>query len=248
MSSLSKVLLLVCGLSSAFTICAATNNSKIAVSLSYDDALASQLDNALPALNKHNFKASFYLVPAANTVSSRLDEWRAVAQQGHELGNHSLFHPCSSSKAGREWVQPEQDLAYYTPQRAINEVLLANTFLTAIDGKTQRTFTPPCFDTKASGKDFIEPLKKHFVAIKGIDNNNGRSVLWAPSGVTGAQLIEYVKNVADEVTLINLLFHGIGGDHLQVSSQAHEEFLAYLAANTETYYVDSYINIMKSSR
>lgn len=223
-------------------------SNKIAVSLSYDDALQSQLDNALPALNLHEFKASFYLVPTSKTVESRIAEWRAAALNGHELGNHSLFHPCSASKPNREWVQPEQNLDSYTVQRAVNEVLLANTFLAAIDGKKERTFTPPCFDTQAGGKDFIEPLKKHFSAIKGISNDNGRSVLWAPSGVTGAQLIEYIQNVASDVTLINILFHGIGGDHLAVSSQAHEELLCYLAANKNIYYVDSYINIMKSKR
>jgi hypothetical protein len=36
---------------------------KIAISLSYDYALNSQLDNALPALNQRGLKASFYIVP-----------------------------------------------------------------------------------------------------------------------------------------------------------------------------------------
>lgn len=221
---------------------------KVAVSLSYDDALPSQLDNALPALNRYNFKASFYLVPSAKSIQSRLKEWRIAAKQGHELGNHSLFHPCSGSKPHREWVSVEQDLDNYTLARATNEVLLVNTFLATIDGRVERTFTPPCFDTEVAGKDYIEPLKAHFVAIKGIANDDPSSILWAPSEVTGTQLIEYVQNAPSEVTLINILFHGIGGDHLAVSSQAHDELLAYLAANQHRYYVDSYINIIKSRR
>ncbi|WP_223270335.1 hypothetical protein [Colwellia sp. C1TZA3] len=35
------------------------NNKSATVSLAFDDALDSQLDNAIPALNKHNFKGSF---------------------------------------------------------------------------------------------------------------------------------------------------------------------------------------------
>ena len=37
------------------------NNKTAAVSLAYDDALDSQIDNAIPALKKYNFKGSFYL-------------------------------------------------------------------------------------------------------------------------------------------------------------------------------------------
>ncbi|MFU2511624.1 polysaccharide deacetylase family protein [Pseudoalteromonas sp. ASV78] len=219
-------------------------DNKIAISLSYDDALASQLDNAVPALNKYNFKASFYIVPNSANVQSRMGEWQALASEGHELGNHSLFHPCSASKASREWVSEEQNLDNYTAERAIREVLTANVFLQALDGKTQRTFTPPCFDTQAAQSDFIAPLRAHFIAIKGLDDDNGRSVLWAPSNVTGQQLIDYVKTVPEEVQLINILFHGVGGDHLSVSVAAHAQLLDYLAANKERYYVDSYINIM----
>lgn len=220
------------------------DNNKIAISLSYDDALASQLDNAVPALNKYNFKASFYIVPNSANVQSRMAEWQALASEGHELGNHSLFHPCSASKASREWVSEEQNLDNYTAERAIREVLTANVFLQALDGKTQRTFTPPCFDTQAAGNDFIEPLKAHFVAIKGLEQSE-RAVLWAPSAVTGQQLIDYVKSASEKAQLINLLFHGIGADHLSVSVAAHAQLLAYLAANKEKYYVDSYINIME---
>ena len=116
------------------------DNNKIAVSLSYDDALVSQLDNAVPALNEYNFKASFYIMPNSANVQSRMADWQALASQGHELGNHSLFHPCSASKANREWVNEEQNLDNYTAARAIREVLTANVFLQALDGKTQRTF------------------------------------------------------------------------------------------------------------
>lgn len=63
--------------------------------------------------------------------------------------------------------------------------------------------------------------------------------------MTGQQLIEYVKNVSAKTQLINLLFHGVGGDHLSISVTAHAQLLAYLVANKDRYYVDSYINIMK---
>ena len=70
-------------------------------------------------------------------------------------------------------------------------------------------------------------------------------MLWAPSDVSGEQLIEYIRNVPETVALINILFHGVGGDYLSVSTQAHVQLLDFLAEHQEIYYVDSYINIMQ---
>lgn len=48
--------------------------------------------------------------------------------------------------------------------------------------------------------------------------------------------------------MINLTFHGIGGDYLSVSNEAHEELLAYLAAHRKSYWTDTFINIMKYAK
>src|SRR5690606_41285032 len=78
---------------------------KAAVSLAYDDALESQLDNAVPALQRHGLKATFYIVPGREGLQNRLEDWRALAGMGHALGNHSLARPCSGHGPGREWEQ-----------------------------------------------------------------------------------------------------------------------------------------------
>ncbi|MDC2888223.1 hypothetical protein [Psychrosphaera algicola] len=43
---------------------------------------------------------------------------------------------------------------------------------------------------------------------------------------------------------MTFIFHGIGGDHLSVSTEAHRQLVAYLASHKEQYWTDSYINIM----
>ncbi|HCM48361.1 MAG TPA: polysaccharide deacetylase, partial [Colwellia sp.] len=86
------------------------NNAKAAVRIAYDDALNSQLDYALPTLNKLNLKRTFYLTLNSPTVAERLTDWREVAQQGHELGNHSINHACRRSLPNREWVSEHNDL------------------------------------------------------------------------------------------------------------------------------------------
>lgn len=46
--------------------------------------------------------------------------------------------------------------------------------------------------------------------------------------------------------LLNIIFHGIGGDHLTVSAKAHEQLLAYLAANQGRYSTGTYIDLMRT--
>ena len=221
---------------------------KIALSLSYDDALNSQLDNALPALDKRKLKASFYVLPNSQVMNTRMQEWKAAAQNGHELGNHSVYHPCRASLPDREWVEPHHDLDKYTVEQMLEELRTANTFLKALDGKTQRTYTIPCGDLLVGGKEYLNQATKFFVAVKGQGVDEGFSVLWAPADVSGEQLIEYIRNVPENVSLINILFHGIGGDFLSVSTQAHSQLLDFLAKNQKTYYVDTYINIMRYAK
>ncbi len=230
------------------------NGAKAAVNLAYDDALDSQLDNAIPALNKYSIRGTFYLNVVSPTLKVRLDDWRAAAKKGHELGNHSIFHQCSKSGLGRDWVPADRDLDKVSVIQMQDQVKVANAFLHAIDGKTERTYTPPCIDLNAGGSNYVDGLKSEFVAIKaksgGVTPDMKTLDPYAvsvdfPTNVSGAQLIAVVKEAAAKGTMANFTFHGIGGDHLTVSTEAHEELLKYLADNKDIYWTDTFVNIMK---
>jgi peptidoglycan/xylan/chitin deacetylase (PgdA/CDA1 family) len=225
------------------------SNERMAVSLSYDDGLNSQLEHAIPALNKYKFKASFYLTAGYPAVKEQLLQWRTVARQGHELGNHTVHHRCSASLPGREWVSHEQDLDQYSVTQVKEEVLEANTFLATIDGKTERTFTPPCNDVIINGKSYLPLVEPYFVAIKFHEQlASGFVKTIAPQSQKGQSLnlAELVSKEANNGTrLLNIVFHGIGGDYLTVSNEEHNALLSYLHENRKNYWVDSYINIMK---
>jgi peptidoglycan/xylan/chitin deacetylase (PgdA/CDA1 family) len=75
-----------------------------ALSFTFDDGLQSQLDLAVPELERVGYRATFFLVPG-RIREHRLDppapgleglgsweEWRALAGRGHEIGNHTLGH------------------------------------------------------------------------------------------------------------------------------------------------------------
>jgi len=233
------------------------NGARAAVSLAYDDALNSQLDIAVPALDKYGFKGSFYVPVARDVLTARLAEWREAAKRGHELGNHSIFHQCDGTLPGREWVPAHQDLQTTTVLQMRDQVMVANKMLYAIDGRSERTYTAPCGDTVAADGNYINAVKKEFVAIKLIGEGVTPDMakldpyavgVTAPAGVSGKQLIAIVEEAAARGTMANITFHGVGGDYLSVSREAHDELLAHLAKHPDVYWVDTFIKIMKFVR
>jgi len=235
------------------------DGARAAVSLAYDDALDSQLDNAIPALERHGLRGTFYLQLSNPPVAARMEGWRAAARRGHELGNHSLFHQCSGGGADRGWVARHRDLDTTSAEQMRDQVQVANTMLTAIDGRRERTYTAPCGDVLAAGRDYLPLLRDDFVAIKA---GHGRPAVpmsmrevdpylvgsAGPVGASGQELIALVKQAGARGTMVAFTFHGIGGDHLSVSNQAHEELLRFLAAHHKEYWTDTFLSIMQHVR
>ena len=230
------------------------NNAQAAISLAYDDALNSQLDHAIPALNRYQLHASFYLTLSAKTVTDRLAQWRKIALEGHELANHSLNHACRGSLPNRDWVTSDNDLDKKTVTELVREIQTANQFLYAIDNQEQRTLTLPCGDILAGGENYLNAVQHMFIGVKSHIGplpksmstfNITNSPVWAPVGATGAELIAYVEQAAHYGTIANITFHGIGGDYLTVSKQAQEELLAYLAKHPKRFWVSTFKNISR---
>ncbi|TKK66734.1 chitooligosaccharide deacetylase [Ilyomonas limi] len=217
-----------------------------AVVLTYDDALNVDLDNAIPALDSLGLKATFYLSGYSGTLDTRLKDWRAAAANGHELANHTLFHPCTGSLPGRGFVTSDYDLDNYSVRKITDEIRMTNAFLKAMDGKTERTFAYPCGDTKIHDTAYIEWVKNDFVAARGtqpempaIDTIDLYNIgCYAINGQTGAELIALVKQAMEKHTLLVFLFHGVGGGHsLNVSLPAHSELLHFLKQNEKNIWI-----------
>src|SRR5262245_34802693 len=71
------------------------NGKTSALSLSFDDARLSQVDAGVPFLNKHEVKATFYVL--RNAYEKRLEAWQAAATAGHEIAHHTSSHPCTAN-------------------------------------------------------------------------------------------------------------------------------------------------------
>ncbi len=209
---------------------------KAAVVLTYDDAINQHLDNALPVLNELNLRATFYITAFSEASKNRIKEWRNVANQGHELGNHTLYHPCVGG-VGRTWLNKERDMNNYSVQRMIDEARMTNVFLEALDGKKKRTFAFTCGDMKVAGSNFIDSLKNDFVAARAvraemhsIDKVNLYDVdCYMVNNNTAEQMMAWVDKAIESHSLLVILFHGVGGGNsLDVKLPEHRKFLEYL--------------------
>lgn len=212
---------------------------KCAVVLTYDDGYDQQLDNALPLLDSLELKATFYISAYFPAVKNRIGEWRQAAVNGHELGNHTLYHPCIGG-VNREWVKPDYDLRNYTVARMVDEIRMENVFLQNLDGKTKRTFAFTCADTKAGGVDFSNEIKNDFVALRSVRNEMHKINevdlnnvdCYMVNNNTAEEMINWVKKAMETNSLLVILFHGVGGGNgLDVSLPAHREFLNFLKQN-----------------
>ena len=71
-----------------------------AVSITFDDGLGCQLTTAIPIMESHGLKGSFYMCPRDAWWEELAGDWAEAAARGHELGNHTYSHVCSSALFG----------------------------------------------------------------------------------------------------------------------------------------------------
>src|ERR1700723_427234 len=83
-------------------------NKACAVSICFDDGLPSQISLAMPLLNQYRVASTFYL-PSLwmealdHPLKQRMiDPWKLAIDSGHEIGNHTRSHPCTTNF---DWVK-----------------------------------------------------------------------------------------------------------------------------------------------
>ncbi len=219
-----------------------------AVSLTYDDALQVHHTLVAPLLRRYNLRATFYptIWNDKSDLSIHPEHWRELAAAGHELGNHSVFHPCRQDEAHPyAWLDDRYDLRRYTPEHLRAEFEVANLVLYLLDGQAERTYAYTCNDTTIGTNADEQPiaplLADLFIAARGTLTNR---VAQPAEGldlydigcidVTGRSL-EDLKSIAEDARATGgwavLMIHGIGaGTHeLYLDVHVHERFIHWLA-------------------
>src|SRR5687768_4775025 len=114
------------------------NGKQVAISLTFDDARESQVETGTALLDKFNVKGTFYVVPAS--VERKLTGWKQAVANGHEIGNHSVKHPCSGNFP---WAR-EKALENYSVEQMREELIEANRQIQNLLGIQCSVFAYPC--------------------------------------------------------------------------------------------------------
>jgi sialate O-acetylesterase len=201
------------------------------ICLTYDDALPVHREMVAPELAKRGLRGTFYLPAARDDLHIGLDSWRRVAAMGHELGNHSCWHPCRT-RPDWEWKPPYR-LEDYDRRRIRDELLLANRILHLIDGRTERSYGATCSDLTCGpgqGESFLEDIRDLFTVVRsGLQDRpmTGAAPFALPSYHADHHradeviaVVETMQSLPDSWML--LVMHGVGAGTHNNYMDAHE--------------------------
>lgn len=138
---------------------------QIALSLSFDDARPSQVIAGTALLDQYGVKATFYVVP--NSVKQQLTGWKKAVESGHEIGNHSLNHPCTGNFP---WSR-QKAIENYSLKKMRNELTTANKEIQELLGVESEVFAYPCGQTYIgrgkNTKSYVPVISKLFLSGRG---------------------------------------------------------------------------------
>jgi peptidoglycan/xylan/chitin deacetylase (PgdA/CDA1 family) len=216
--------------------------ARAAVSLTYDDALDSQLANAVPALDTRGLHATFFLTGTSDSIKNGRERWTALARTGHELAAHTMFHPCPRSY---EWVPKGGALEDYTLERMATELDESIVLVHGLaSNKAPLTFAYPCGDSYVGENrtSYIPLIAERVLAARTVTNAIAipgtfplaEVPMVDAAGQPGPALVDWVKKAEEQRGWVVFTFHGVGAQHLPVALDAHAALLDYLVKNRKT--------------
>lgn len=234
---------------------------RAAVSLTYDDGIPNHPQLVAPLLEQYDMRGTFY-VPIKDDVVNNPLPWRKMAARGHELGNHTVYHPCWSVGGKYDaWLPDQLNLVHYDAEHWMDEINTANDALELIDNRRERrTFGNTCFDNYLGPEEnpvCLEPLiAQVFLAARGeqtsrpVDlaniNYNNLGTVWADRRSFGDFAGE-LQEIADTGGWVIYTFHGVGeaAHNHNINAREHHRLLEFLHNNAKTYWTAPVIDIVK---
>lgn len=217
-------------------------------------------ETVAPHLAAKQLTATFNIC-AHEDFTKSTHAWKRVASLGHELGNHTLFHPCRQEpELNYSWLDARYDLRDYSARQWMDEMRVANCLLNLIDGAKDRTFGNTCCHTtigrgatETKISDLIAPL---FVAGRGPLNNQiiRPSSLFFPAlghfngdGKTFTELRQSIERSISLKGWIIFMFHGVGeGTHSGYADAVqHAKLIDYLDENSRHIWTASMVNVAR---
>jgi peptidoglycan/xylan/chitin deacetylase (PgdA/CDA1 family) len=225
-----------------------------AVSLTFDDGIVTQLDNAIPCLNDNGLKGTFYLNPNRGPRwNELLGRWKDASKHGHEIGNHTCSHPCSCN-FGFSADNCLEKLAL----RDIEETIDAATEVMNVEFPEQnghRSFCYPCYQSHVgSGVDrqsYVPVVAERFICGRGGGERANNPELidlsyawaWAVNGHSGQDMIDYIEGAVSQGHWAIICMHGVGGEHIAIATEALAQTCSHLNQNRDRILTDTVVNL-----
>jgi peptidoglycan-N-acetylglucosamine deacetylase len=226
-------------------------DKKMGLSLTFDDARLSQADIGIPLFDRYDVKATFYISPAS--MLERLDIWKKAVSNGHDIGNHSIHHPCTGNFP---WAR-DRALENYTIEIMKEELDSASRFINEFLGIHPVSFAYPCGQTFVgrgmNTKSYIPVVAELFETGRGwLDEGPNDPAFCDMAQLTGMELdgksfeqmlvlIEAAKNRGQWLILAG---HEIGDEGRQTSLvKTIEAILKYASDPANSIWIDSVSNI-----
>ena len=197
---------------------------QIAISLSFDDARASQVDAGTALLDQYGVKGTFYVVP--NSVKQRLEGWKRAVTSCHEIGNHSFNHPCTGNFP---WSR-QKAIENYTLKKMRNELILTNKAIKELLGVEAEVFAYPCGQTYIgrgkNTKSYVPVVSKLFLSGRGwLDEGPNAPQFCDLAQLTGMemdgkdfdQILPLIENAKKSGAWLVLAGHEMGGSGNQTT-------------------------------
>jgi len=218
------------------------------------------LAKAVPLLEGAGLHGTFYLNPRGegDLWRDRLAAWKHVADGGHEIGNHTLSHPCPNSYG----LQPTlrgglEDLSL---QEIEDDILGAEErLIEAYPEHGERSFCYPCYmsyvGSGATRQSYVPVVARHFLAARGLGeraNNPHNCDLhylhsWDAARMTGAELIGLVERAVAQGRWGILTFHGLEETHLPIAPSDFRELLIHLDRHRDRIWTAPLITVAQRS-
>jgi len=226
-----------------------------AVSLTFDDGTQNQLDKAVPALDVHGLRGTFYLNPTGENWHERLEPWVKVAASGHEIGNHTVSHLCSHNYTGMTTGLEDCTLAEVEA-----DILLAQERLVQLaPHQKEWTFAYPCYNTFVgrgiSRQSYVPVVARRFLAGRvggeyGFANQPQVVDLASVWGLdvqrmSGFEMVGLVEELTFQGQWLILVFHEIDGQRLTVGSFDYRMLLRYLERRRETIWTAPVVEVAR---
>ncbi len=224
--------------------------------MSFDDARASQLDAAIPVLDKYGIKATFYV--SMGNAAKRVEGWKAVAAAGHEIGNHSMRHPCTGNFP---WSK-QKALEDYTLAQMAAELDQASAKIESVLGVPPLTYAYPCgMKYVGRGKhtrSYVPLVAERFLAGRGWRDEGANDPAFCDpaqlmtiefDGLTFEQLKAVVDETAKNGFWLVLCGHDVGpGGRQTTRVETLRAFCEYACDPANGLWVDTVANVARYVR